>query len=131
MATKLSKVKNPEDRKRFLHLWQVQSLSASDLEAAIKAKFGKFVRTGRKSKQPTSPKEALSQLHDRCSSWLKWYEQLANKAAGKVLPKNLPAPVPKRGRKVSLKQLPDEVQEQLIATMSEVKKLQEQTKRGE
>jgi hypothetical protein len=82
-------------------------LSASDLAAAINAEFGKSFRTGRKSKQPTSSADAISQLQDRCSNWLKWYEQLADEEVGELSVKDLPAPLRRR----------------LEATMQEVQRL--------
>lgn len=115
VATKLFPLKKRKDRDRFLRLWQRQSLSARGLEAAIRVEFGKSGRGGRKSSQPTSQSDAIQQLHDRCSNWLGWYEQLADEEVGDVSVDGLPTPI----------------QKQLKVTMRAVKKLRDLTTSGE
>ncbi len=115
VATKLFPLKKRKDRDRFLRLWRQQSLSARGLEAAIRAEFGKSGQGGRKSTQPTSRSDAIQQLHDRCSNWLGWYEQLVDEEVGDV----------------SVEELLTPIQKQLKTTMRAVKKLQDMTTQGE
>jgi hypothetical protein len=112
MATTLFRLTTKRDRRWLLRFWENGS-SARDLKTKVKERFGTVadVKGGRKSTQPTSRSDAIRQLHDRCSSWLGWYDQFTDKEVGDV----------------SVEELPEPVQKQLKATIRAVKKLRDLT----
>ncbi|MDP6556469.1 MAG: hypothetical protein QGG71_17495 [Pirellulaceae bacterium] len=108
-VTKLMTV--PVEHKKLRKRLQTQAAkegwTARHLNDQIQGEYeSEWSGMGRKWSLPTSDQQALQQISQRSQQWLRWYEGLEN------------------AKEVSVKDLPDEVQNRLKAVVREIRKME-------